>query len=385
MVEDIINNQEDYNMKVGTVTEIKKHEYRVGLTPNAAKAYKECGHEIYIQKGAGEGSSFTDAMYEEAGCVLLDTAKEVFDICDMIVKVKEPLEAEYKLIRENQILYTYLHLAADKQLTDELLKSKCIGIAFETIVGKNECLPCLKPMSQIAGRLSVQEGAKYLEKPFGGRGILLSGVPGVEKGKVVILGAGVVGTSAIKVAVGMGADVTVLDINLDRLEYLEDIYQGRINTVYSTPQSIEDCMKEADLVIGAVLIPGGAAPKLIKAEYLKKMKKGSVIVDVAIDQGGCSEASHVTYHDNPVYIQDGVVNYCVGNMPGAVSNTSTTALSNATLSYGLRIANLGIKEALLSDIGLMAGLNTYKGKMTCKAVADVYGMEYTEASVALEK
>lgn len=370
-------------MKVGTVTEIKKHEYRVGLTPNSAKAFIDHGHTVYVQRGAGEGSSFTDEMYENMGCVLLDTAEEVFGTCDMIVKVKEPLEPEYKLIRENQIIYTYLHLAADKALTDALLKSKCIGIAFETIRDRKGGLPCLKPMSQIAGRLSVQEGVKYLEKPFGGRGVLLCGVPGVSRAKVVVLGAGVVGTSAIKVAAGMGADVTVLDINLDRLEYLEDIYQGKINTVYSTPQNIKECLKEADLVIGAVLIPGAATPKLIKREYLKDMKKGAVIVDVAIDQGGCSEASHVTYHDDPVFTVDGVVNYCVGNMPGAVSNTSTNALNNAILNYGLRIADLGAEGALREDAGLKEGLNTYKGKLTCQAVAEVYGMEYIGADAVL--
>lgn len=372
-------------MKVGTVTEIKKHESRVGITPNSAKAYIEHGHTVYVQKGAGEGSSFSDKMYKEAGCILLDTAKEVFDTCDMIVKVKEPLEAEYKLIRENQIIYTYLHLAADKPLTDAVLKSKCIGIAFETIKDKNGGLPCLKPMSQIAGRLSIQEGAKYLEKPFGGRGVLLSGVPGVSKAKVVVVGAGTVGANAAKVAIGMGADVTVLDVNLDRLEYLDDIYKGSINTVYSTPQHIEESLAEADLVIGSVLIPGAKAPKLIKAEYLKKMKAGSVIVDVAIDQGGCSEASHVTYHDDPVFIQDGVVNYCVGNMPGAVANTATNALSNATLKYGLSIADKGAEAALMADAGLREGLNVYKGKLTFKGVADAYGMKYTEAAVAMQQ
>lgn len=264
-----------------------------------------------------------------------------------------------------------------------MLESKCIGIAFETIKGRNGGLPCLKPMSQIAGRLSVQEGAKYLEKPFGGRGVLLAGVPGVERAKVVVLGAGIVGTSAIKIAAGMGAEVTVLDINLDRLEYLEDIYQGRINTVFSTPQHIQECLADADLVIGAVLIPGAAAPKLIKREYLKNMKKGAVIVDVAIDQGGCSEVSHVTYHDDPVYVTEGVVCYCVGNMPGAVSNTSTNALNNAILNYGLHIADKGAETALKEDAGLLEGLNIYKGKLTYRAVAEVYGLEFTDARACI--
>lgn len=370
-------------MKVGTVTEIKKHEYRVGLTPNSAKAFIEHGHSVYVQKGAGMGSSFTDEMYKEAGCTILNTAEEVFQTCDMIVKVKEPLESEYKLLRENQIIYTYLHLAADKPLTEAMVKSKCIGIAFETIRDRNGGLPCLKPMSQIAGRLSVQEGAKYLERPFGGRGVLLSGVPGVSKAKVVVLGAGIVGANAVKIAVGMGADVTVLDINLDRLEYLEDVYEGKINTMYSTPQNIQECLKEADLVVGAVLIPGGATPKLIKKEYLKDMKDGSIIVDVAIDQGGCSETSRVTYHDDPIFVVDGVLNYCVGNMPGAVANTSTNALSNATLSYGLALADKGADAALKEDAGLREGLNVYKGKLTFKAVADFYGMEYTAADDVL--
>lgn len=371
-------------MKVGTVTEIKKHEYRVGLTPKSAKAFIDHGHLVYVQRGAGDGSGYGDEIYEQAGCTLLDTAKEVFDICEMIVKVKEPLEPEYRLIRENQIIYTYLHLAADKALTHAMLESKGIGIAFETIRDRNGGLPCLKPMSQIAGRLSVQEGAKYLEKPFGGRGVLLSGVPGVGRGKVVVLGAGIVGTSAIKIAAGMGADVTVLDINLSRLEYLEDIYQGRINTVYSTPQHIQECLADADLVIGAVLIPGAAAPKLIKRDYLKNMKKGAVIVDVAIDQGGCCEASHVTYHDDPVYMTDGVVCYCVGNMPGAVSNTSTNALNNAILNYGLSIADKGVKKALQEDEGLLEGLNTYRGKLTYQAVAQVYGLPYTDARTVIQ-
>lgn len=370
-------------MKIGTVTEIKAHEYRVGLTPGSAKAFAEHGHQVYVQRGAGEGSGFTDELYREAGCIILDTAKEVFDSCEMIVKVKEPLKPEYPLIHEGQILYTYLHLAADKELTDALVKSKCIGVAFETIKDRNGALPCLKPMSQIAGRLSVQEGAKYLEKPYGGRGVLMAGVPGVPRARVVVLGAGVVGTSAVKIAVGMGADVTVLDINIDKMEYLEDIYQGKINTVYSTPQNILACLRDADMVIGAVLIPGAVTPKLIKAEYLKYMKKGAVIVDVAIDQGGCSEASHVTYHDDPVFIRDGVVNYCVGNMPGAVSNTSTIALNNAVLGYGLNIADKGLEEALSADEGLRSGLNVYKGKITFASVAEAYGYDYVPAAEVL--
>ena len=360
-------------MKVGTVTEIKQYENRVGLTPDSAKQFIEHGHSVSVQKGAGTGSGFSDEMYEQAGCLLLDTAEEVFGTCDMIVKVKEPLEPEYSLIRENQIIYTYLHLAADKPQTDALLKSKCIGIAFETIRDEKGGLPCLKPMSQIAGRMSVQEGAKYLEKHYGGSGVLLSGVPGVAPGKVMIVGAGTVGASALKIAAGMGADVTILDVNLNRLEYLEDVYRGSVRTLYSSPHNIESCLREADLVIGSVLLPGAAAPKLIKKEHLKLMKPGSVIVDVAIDQGGCCETSRVTYHDDPVYIEDGVVHYCVGNMPGAVARTSTIALNNAIVSRGLKIADLGAEAAFRADPGLAQGLNVYQGELTCKEVAEVYG------------
>ncbi len=366
-------------MKIGTVTEIKKHEYRVGITPNFAKLYISHGHSVFVQRGAGEGSGFDDKEYEAAGCTMLGRAEDVFGCSDMIIKVKEPLPPEYPLIRENQILYTYLHLAADRKLTEALLQSGCIGIAFETIVGKDGGLPCLKPMSQIAGRLSVQEGAKYLEKPFGGSGVLLPGVPGVRRGQVVVLGAGTVGTNAVKTAVGMGADVTVLDINLNRLEYLDDIYSDRINTVYSTPQSIEESLRTADLVIGAVLVPGGVTPKLIKREYLRHMKKGSVLVDVAIDQGGCSETSHVTYHDDPVYFCENVLHYCVGNMPGAVSHTSTVALNNAISGYALKLADLGAESALKADDGLRQGLNLYRGSLTFRGVADAHNLSYVPA------
>ena len=367
-------------MVVGTVKEIKKHEYRVGLTPNAARAYISRGHAVYAQRGAGEGSSYPDSMYEAVGCRMLDTAKEVFDKCDMIVKVKEPLEPEYSLIRSNQILYTYLHLAADRNLTEALIKSNCIGIAFETITDDEGGLPCLKPMSQIAGRLSVQEGAKYLEKPFGGRGLLLSGVPGVPTAEVVVLGAGIVGSGAVKIATGMGAHVTVLDINLQRLEYLEDIYSSRINTLYSTPENIESALIQADLVIGGVLVPGAVAPKLVRNEHLKKMKEGAVIVDVAIDQGGCCESSRLTYHDDPIYIQDGVVNYCVGNMPGSVSNTATNALANATLGFGLEIADMGVEAALEADKNLMNGLNVYLGNVMYENVGKAHDLPYKKWS-----
>ena len=371
-------------MKVGTIKEIKKHEYRVGLTPNAVGAYVGAGHTVLVEKGAGEGSGYTDEQYVAAGGKIMPAAKDVWAEADMIVKVKEPLEPEYGLIRENQILYTYLHLAPDRPQTEALIKAKCIAIAYETIRDRKGQLPCLKPMSQIAGRLAPQEGAKFLEKPMGGRGVLLSGVPGVPHAEVVILGAGIVGSSALKIAVGMGAHVTVVDIDLDRLEYLEDIYGSRISTLYSSPKNIEDALVKADLVIGAVLIPGGAAPKLIQNKHLPMMKKGSVIVDVAIDQGGCCEASRVTYHDNPVFVQDGVLMYCVGNMPGAVSYTSTNALGNATLRYGLSIAKLGSEAAMKQDAGLLEGLNTYKGVITYKAVADAHGLPFTQAIEAIK-
>ena len=371
-------------MIVGTIKEIKKHEYRVGLVPNAVGTYKKAGHTVLVEKGAGEGSGYTDEQYAVAGAEIIPAAASVWAEAEMIVKVKEPLAAEYALIRENQILYTYLHLAPDRPQTDALLKAKCIGIAYETIKDRKGQLPCLKPMSQIAGRLATQEGAKYLEKPMGGKGVLLSGVPGVPHAEVVVLGAGVVGSNAVKIAVGMGAHVTVVDIDLDRLDYLEDIYGSRITTLYSTPENIEEILPKADLVIGAVLIPGAASPKLIRNKHLATMKNGAVIVDVAIDQGGCCESSRVTYHDDPVFIKDGVVIYCVGNMPGAVSYTSTNALGNATLRYGLSIAKNGPEAALKQDPGLMEGLNVYKGLLTCQGVAEAHGLSYTPAPEAIK-
>lgn len=367
-------------MRVGCVKEIKKNEFRVGMTPDNVKSYVMAGHEVYIENGAGEGSGFPDAEYEAAGAVMMATAKEVWDISEMMIKVKEPLPAEYPLFHEGLILYTYLHLAADKPQTDALLASKVKGVAYETLFDpSNGGLPLLAPMSQIAGRLSVQEGAKYLEKIFGGAGILLSGVPGTPKAKVVILGGGNVGTNACKIAVGMGADVTIMDISLPRLAYLDDIFGARIQTLVSTDANIEKAVKDADLVIGSVLIPGKAAPKLFKEKYLKDMKPGSVFVDVAVDQGGCGETTKVTYHDDPVYIIDDVVHYCVGNMPGAVPRTSTIALTNATLNYGLEIANKGLEKACAEHEVIYSAINTYDGKLTCKNVADSFDCyEYTD-------
>ena len=365
-------------MKVGCVKEIKNNEFRVGLTPDNVKSYVNAGHEVYIEKDAGVGSSFATSEYEAAGAKICDTAKEVWATVDMMVKVKEPLPEEYPLFKENLILYTYLHIAADRPQMDALLQYKVKGVAYETLLERNHTLPLLAPMSQIAGRLSIQEGAKYLEKPFGGSGMLLAGVPGTPKAKVVILGAGMVGTNACKIAVGMGADVSIVDINLERLAYLDDIFGARIQTLYSTDAVIEKELASADLVVGSILIPGKAAPKVGKAAYLKNMKPGSVIVDVAVDQGGCFETTHVTYHDNPTYVVDGVVHYCVGNMPGAVPRTSTIALTNATLKYGLQIANKGLEGACKENDVMYSAINTYAGKLTCKNVADSFNVEYAD-------
>lgn len=364
-------------MKIGCVKEIKNNEFRVGLTPDNVKAYVMAGHDVYVEKGAGLGSGFSDEEYLNAGAVLVDGAAEVWHLAEMMVKVKEPLEEEYPLFHENLILYTYLHLAADQAQTDALLAGKVKAVAYETIQEADRSLPCLAPMSQIAGRLSVQEGAKYLEKRFGGAGVLLAGVPGTPKANVVILGGGTVGTNACKIAVGMGANVTILDVNLKRLEQLDDLFGGRVQTLYSTPSTIEQAVKEADLVIGAVLIPGAVTPKLFKKKYLREMKNGAVFVDVAIDQGGSGETSHVTTHDDPVYIVDGVVHYCVGNMPGAVPRTSTIALTNATLKYGLQIANQGL-EAACTNPAIRLGVNCYGGKLTNRNVAAAFGYDYTD-------
>ncbi len=371
-------------MKIGVPIEIKKHEYRVGLAPHHAAAYVKAGHEVYIQHDAGVGSGYDDEAYKAVGCKILPTIEDVYAKAEMIIKVKEPLEPEYKLMREGQILYTYFHLAADKALTKACLDRKVIAIAYETIRDKKGALPCLKPMSEIAGRLSVQEGAKYLEKPFGGRGCLLGGVTGVLPANVLVLGgAGVVGRNAVAMAVGLGANVTAVDVNLDALTEMDTRYAGRVHTLYSTDEAVREEIAKADLVIGCALIPGAATPQLIRKEYLPLMKKGAVIVDVAIDQGGTCQTSHVTYHDNPVFEEQGVIHYCVGNMPGAVPCTSTLALNNATLKYGLAIANKGYRAALKEDPGLKLGLNAHLGKLTCKPVADLYKMEYTDPDTVL--
>ena len=365
-------------MKIGCVREIKNNEFRVGLTPDNVRAYTAAGHEVLIEKGAGLGSGFQDEEYIAAGAVMSDSAEEVWKSVEMMVKVKEPLEEEYPLFHDGLILYTYLHLAADKPQADALLAGKVKAVAYETMQENDRSLPCLAPMSQIAGRLSIQEGAKYLEKRFGGEGILLAGVPGTPKANVVILGGGTVGTNACRIAVGMGANVTIMDINLKRLEELDNLFGSRIQTLVSTDSNIEKAVKEADLVIGSVLIPGASTPKLFKKKYLPEMKNGAVFVDVAIDQGGCGESSKVTTHDDPVFIEEGVVHYCVGNMPGAVPRTSTIALTNATLSYGLKIANDGLEAACKDSRAILLGVNCYDGKVTNKNVADALAYDYVD-------
>ena len=361
-------------MIVGLVKEIKNHEYRVGLTPNDVKAYVDAGHKVLVETMAGEGSGFTNQEYLAAGADIYDSAAAVWAEADMIVKVKEPIESEYQYMKKDQIIYTYLHLAADRPLTDAMLAAGCKGVAYETITGRNGGLPCLTPMSQIAGRMSVQEGAKYLEKPFGGRGVLLSGVPGVEKANVVIIGGGGVGTNACKIAVGMGANVTILDVSAQRLDYLDDIFGSRIQTLYSNRANILESIEKADLVICAVLLPGHKAPKLILKDDLKRMKKGAVIVDVAVDQGGCVETTHATTHQDPVFEVDGIVHYCVANMPGAVSRTSTLALTSSTLAHGLALANKGFEQAVKDDACLAQGVNCCDGKITFAGVAEAFDM-----------
>ncbi len=356
-------------MRIGLVKEIKVHEYRVGLTPSCVEEYVKNGHTVFVEKDAGIGAGFENSEYEVAGGVLVSDKKKIFDDSNMIVKVKEPLQEEYDYFHEGQILYTYLHIAADKQQAQALLAKKVKAVAYETITSPDGTLPCLTPMSEIAGRLATQEGAKYLEKPFGGRGVLLGGVPGVQRGNVMIIGGGIVGLNACQMAVGLGANVTILDISASRLAFYDNLFNSKVTTLFSNRTNILNSLKEADLVIGAVLIPGATAPKLISKEDLKLMKKNSVIVDVAIDQGGCFETSKVTYHDNPTFVVNDVVHYCVANMPGAVSLTSTLALTATTLKHGLAIANKGLEKALKEDKHLLNGLNTYDGKLTNEAVA----------------
>ena len=364
-------------MIVGLPKEIKDNEYRVGLTPAGARALTDAGHTVLVEKGAGDGSGFDDGLYGRAGATIIDCADDVWSSGDMIVKVKEPIEPEYPRMREGQLLFTYLHLAPDKKLTDELLARKVSGVAYETITDRRGSLPLLTPMSEVAGRMAIQVGAHYLEKMSGGRGILLGGVPGVPAARVVIIGGGVVGTNAAKIAVGMGAHVTIIDNNLDRLRELDDIFLSKISTLASSAYMIHDATSQADLIVGAVLVPGAAAPRLVTRSMLKDVQNGAVIVDVAVDQGGCIETTHPTTHSNPTFYVEGVLHYCVANMPGAVPRTSTFALTNATLPYALKLANHGLKDAIAGDAGLKAGVNTYAGHLTYEAVAVAQEREYT--------
>jgi alanine dehydrogenase len=369
---------------VGLPKEIKDNEYRVGLTPAGVRALTDASHKVIVEKSAGEGSGFEDGLYEKAGAQIIASADDVWAKADMIVKVKEPIAPEYPRMREGQLLFTYLHLAPDRKLTDELLKRKVTGIAYETITDRRGSLPLLTPMSEVAGRMAIQVGAHYLEKMAGGRGILLGGVPGVPAARVVIIGGGVVGTNAAKIAVGMGAYVTIIDNNLDRLRELDDIFLSKISTLASSAYMIHDAISNADLIVGAVLVPGAAAPRLVTRGMLKDVPNGAVIVDVAVDQGGCIETTHPTTHSDPTYYVEGVLHYCVANMPGAVPRTSTFALTNATLPYALTLANKGFFEAIRSDNGLKEGVNTYAGHCTYQAVAESQGLAYTSIDALVE-
>ena len=365
-------------MIIGVPKEIKDHETRVGLVPSGVTALREAGHEVFVQTRAGEGSSITDREYIEAGAAILDSAAEVWRRAGLVVKVKEPQKAEYEYFRPGLILFTYLHLAPLPELTDRLLAAKVNGVAYETIVESDGSLPLLTPMSEVAGRMAVQVGAQYLEKPNGGRGILLGGVPGVAPANVVILGGGIVGINAAKVAVGMGAHVTIIDRNLNRLRQLDDIFSGQVITLASNAWTIGENLKTADLVVGAVLIPGASTPRLVRREMIATMKRGAVMVDVAIDQGGCFETSHATTHTEPVYTVDGVLHYCVSNMPAAVPHTSTFALTNATFPYLLDLANHGLEGACERHAALREGVNTYNGYVTHAGVAASQGRTVRE-------
>ena len=365
-------------MRIGVPTEIKDNEYRVGMTPSGAQDLVSHGHDVLIQQGAGNGSGFADEEYVFAGARILPDADAVYNDAEMIVKVKEPIEADLNRLKDGQLLFTYLHLAPVPDLTEQLLKKKITGVAYETITDERKrTLPLLTPMSEVAGRMSVHVGAYYLHKPLGGRGVLLGGVPGTLPADVVIIGGGVVGLNAAKMAVGLGARVTILDTNLDRLRHLDDIFRGEVQTLASNKAHIADAVRRADLLVGGVLIPGAAAPKLVTRAMIGEMKKGAVIVDVAIDQGGCVETAHPTTHSNPVYEVDGVVHYCVANMPGAVPRTSTIALTNATLPYTRMLANQGFDNAIRGNPGLAEGVNVYKGEITYEAVATSQTRKYT--------
>ncbi len=363
-------------MIIGLPKEIKDNESRVGLTPAGVKTLSDFGHTVLVEKTAGIGSGISDEEFQAAGGQIVETADEVWQRGDMVVKVKEPVGPEYNRMREGQLLFTYLHLAPDQKLTQVMLERKVTGVAYETITNDEGHLPLLTPMSEVAGRMAVQVGAHYLQKPEGGRGVLMGGVPGVLPAKVVIIGGGVVGINSMKMAVGLGANVTVLDKNLDRLRYLDDIFGAKIKTLMSNDYNVQESIANADLVIGAVLIPGASAPHLVKKDMLKTMHKGAVIVDVAVDQGGCIETTYPTTHSDPTYYVEDVLHYCVANMPGAVPRTSTFALTNATLPFAIKLANKGFKDAISNDRHLKAGVNTYAGHITYEAVAESQGLAY---------
>lgn len=372
-------------MRIGVPKEIKNNENRVAMTPAGVVNLLKFGHEVFIEKGAGLGSGFTDEDYAAAGALLVDTAEEAWSM-DMVMKVKEPLPSEYPYFREGLILFTYLHLAPEPELTKALIDSKVVAIAYETVQLSNRALPLLTPMSEVAGRMAPQVGAQFLEKVNGGKGILLSGVPGVQRGTVTIIGGGVAGTNAAKMAIGLGAKVTIIDLNPDRLRQLDDIFGSEVTTLISNPYHIAEAVKESDLVIGAVLIPGAKAPKLVTEEMIQSMKPGSVVVDIAIDQGGIFETTdRITTHDNPTYLKHGVVHYAVANMPGAVPRTSTMALTNVTVPYALQIANKGYRNACLENEALLKGINTLDGFVTYEAVAEAHGLEYSDARTLLTK
>ncbi len=370
-------------MIIGVPKEIKEQEYRVGMLPSGVETLVKQGHQVVVEKNAGEGSGIVDGEYLHAGALLADKASDVFEQADMIIKVKEPQESEIACLKDNQVVFTYFHLAADRELTEGLLKRKITAVAYETIQLPNGGLPLLTPMSEIAGRLAVLEGAKHSEKPFGGQGILLGGVPGVPPAEVVILGGGSVGKNAAKMAAGLGANVSVLDVNIDRLRYLDDIMPSNVRTVFSDPHTIRNAIQKADLLIGAVLIVGAKAPVLVNREMIKTMKPGSVIVDVAVDQGGCVETCHPTTHNNPTYLVDGVVHYCVANMPGAVARTATYALCNASLPYAVALATKGFQKAMKEDHSLAKGLNMIEGKLTIREVSEAFNIPYVDRNSVL--
>ena len=363
-------------MIVGILKEIKSEENRVSMTPSGVEVMKGSGHSVLVERSAGEDSGFSNASYAEAGAEIVDSSAEIFERSDMVMHVKEPQPSEYELIREGQIVFTYFHFAASEEVTRAILKTKAVAMAYETIEGPNRSLPLLTPMSEVAGRMAVHEGAKYLERRQGGRGILLGGVPGVPPGTVLIIGGGTVGTHAAQMACGLGAKVYILDMNLERLRHLSEVMPKNCFLMMSTPATIRELVKEADVVIGAVLVPGAKAPKLLTRDMLKTMKKGAVLVDVAIDQGGCFETSKPTTHSDPIYTVDDVVHYCVANMPGAVPMTSTIALTNATLPYAVEIASKGWKQASRENAGIKYGVNMVEGKVTYKGVADAFGLEF---------